>query len=185
MCLATTLPSGCRPRIGQRAVQFLSPDVALSYRMAHAGYSWSHCLKGHRDLTKLTIVRSTIRPWCQAASPIGCDQQAEKSKVGVISRFRFCSSTSIRHIGFSVVALYLNSGLEGTPTPEPLITGRFSSFFSGVNAPVTSTLKTLSPSRWPPTSKPYRARLRRPQSSSTWRPSGCCFPGLRKKACSP
>jgi len=32
-------------------------------------------------------------------------------------------------------------------------------------------LKTLNPSRWPPTSRPYSARPRRPRSSSTWRPS--------------
>ena len=35
------------------------------------------------------------------------------------------------------------------------------------------------------TLKSFNARPRRPRSNSTWPPSGCCFPGSRKKECSP
>jgi len=64
---------------------------------------------------------------------------------------------------------------------EPPTSGQSSSSWLGSSAPAISTLKTLSPSRSRLTSKPYSARLRRPRSNSTWPPSGCCFPGSRKK----
>ena len=41
-------------------------------------------------------------------------------------------------------------------------------FLAWLSAPDIRTSKTLSRSRWPPTSKPYSARPRLPRSNSTW-----------------
>jgi hypothetical protein len=73
---------------------------------------------------------------------------------------------------------------SATRTREPLITGQLTGSWPGLSVPVTSISKILSRSRWPPTSKHFSARPRRQRPSSTWRPSGCWFPGSRKKTCS-
>ena len=72
-----------------------------------------------------------------------------------------------------------------TRTHEPLTTGQSNSSWPGLNAPGIRTSKTLNRLRSQDISKRCNARPRRPRSSSTWQPSGCCFPGSPKKACSP